>query len=128
MSLNNSIEKLKLKNEIESKKKADQFTKEISREDYKKIVFQSGAFYEGELDDHNNFNGFGTLYYSEKEICYTGYWKQNNFHGFGYLFNQQINTNKLKEEVKKNSLINYKDFSKIDGKLLMESLWEHYEG
>lgn len=54
----------------------------------KTITFKNGAYYEGQLDEFDNFNGFGTLFYNFKQICYTGYWANNRFNGFGYLFNQ----------------------------------------
>lgn len=72
----------------------------------KAITFKNGAFYEGQLDELNNFNGFGTLFYNLKQICYTGYWKNNRFNGFGYLFNQ------ARKDFNHETHIDYHDFGK----------------
>ncbi len=45
-----------------------------------KLLFEDGAFYEGEFK-HDQINGKGTLYYQENQPAYEGFWVNGQFHG-----------------------------------------------
>ena len=67
-----------------------------------KLIFEDGAFYEGEFKD-DKMHGKGVLFYSPGHPAYEGDWSNDMFHGKGVLYNE----NPMPFE----DIYNYEDFN-----------------
>jgi hypothetical protein len=52
-----------------------------------KLMFEDGAYYEGNFE-RDQINGRGVLYYCQEKPAYEGEWVNGQFHGEGILYNE----------------------------------------
>lgn len=81
----------------------------------KKIIYDNGEYYEGEVLGEDR-HGYGTLYNKSNKIIYQGEWETNLYNGHGIRYNPIITLNDYKEGFP------YGDFNKLRG------FWVKYEG
>ena len=89
---------------------------QLEKPKIKKLLYENGDYYEGEVLSDVIRTGYGSLYNREGRLIYQGEWRNNLFHGHGVKFNLTITIGEF---------INgfpYQDFNKVRGN------WIKYEG
>lgn len=81
----------------------------------KKIIYDNGEFYEGEVLG-NLRHGYGTLYSKTNKVIYQGEWENDLFNGHGIRNNLNVMSGEFKED------FFYGDFNRLRG------FWVKYEG
>lgn len=81
----------------------------------KKVLYDNGDFYEGEVLGSLR-HGYGTLYSKSNKVIYQGEWENDLFNGHGIRNNLNVMTGEFKEG------FFYGDFNKLRG------FWVKYEG